>query len=234
MMLSRSLDKKHRMIVMFFFLVYSAALLFKVLSSRHPSSLAFLQEIVMLAFVSYTASLVNSMFNEEIITNRMRLWVTAPVSKTQLFMSSIKKILLRVVLSSTIWAAIVALLFFLKYRMLPVNCFLIVGGVASTTVVLVLFIFLVSLSVKGNLSLPLMIFIPWIFLVMQLDPGVMPQYDGIMCRIMPITTGIRSVYNGIFPLISPSEITMSDFLYLILWSLGVFGVLLITINKKVY
>ncbi|MCK5132183.1 MAG: hypothetical protein KAR40_08555 [Candidatus Sabulitectum sp.] len=219
---------------MFFFLLYSAALLFKVLSSRHPSSLAFLQEIVMLAFVSYTASLVSSMFNEEISTNRMRLWVTAPVSKAQLFISSIKKILLRVVLSSTIWAAIVVLLFFLKYRMLPVNYFLIVGGVASTTVVLVLFVFLVSISVRGNLSLPLMIFIPWILLVMQLDPGIMQQHKRVLYSIMPIAIGIRSVYNGVFPLISPSVITMSDFLYITLWSLGVFGVLLVAVNKRGY
>lgn len=233
-MLNRRIETRLGIFVLCFFLLYSAALYNKTLSGRHPSSLLFLQEIVVLALIVHTASVVNLVFNDELRTNRMKLWVTAPVSKAKLFLKYIIAAVLKLLLNTAVWAAVIILVFFIKYRMPPANMALVVAGVLLTTAVLALSVAMLSVLIKGNLSLALTIIVPWLLSVVQLDPNAFSLYGSVVEKIMPVAVGVKSIYCGVFPLINSAEVSPVEYVYPVVWSLSVWFVLLYIITRKSY
>jgi len=200
--------------------------------------------VVLFIQIFYVAEIINNLLTDELTSGRVKIWLSLPLTRKQLFYKVILRMVKRVFIMSLTLYTVLAVVANGIFHTFPQNLFVALVGTVQIVIVLILFSLLLTFigrdqkSVATIVSAPILLHIVQVFNVMHIadleGKSNLIYLDTALTILMPLHVAYNNILYGMTPLYDKADIFkepsswQSNMIY-ILW---VFVVMAI-INRKI-
>jgi hypothetical protein len=149
-------------------------------------------------FYSVVATISSRQLLAELNSNRIKLWLALPETRTEYFKRVFLGIWLRSLLVIVVLMLALVFVHQLKFYNCTVNYILIAAGTLQLSLLLTVLSMLITLFVPGELTLPIMVIVPWFILYISQMFMSSKQALGVlvMRSVLPVYIGVYNIMHG--------------------------------------
>jgi len=197
------------------------------MDSLGTPALHFYDDVMLLVYFVFIAFIMNSGLRDEIKSNRIKLWLSLPISRWRYFAGLFWKTWFRSFLILSVWFLLLSILQYLFVHQLPHDILLVGIGAVQLATVSVLLLTCCVHFIPGELTLPIMVVLPWsVHLIsVQAEKG-QSVINTIIQMILPINSGYNNILCGISNTLQFTASKAHINLFSIIWIVLISGILL--------